>query len=53
MLDELVAREVIAGPDDFDVNVVQTDGLRFGARFAAVQSRHNATNASPFGPPAA
>jgi hypothetical protein len=51
MLDELVARGVLDAPDDFDVNVVQTDSLRFGARFAAVQARHNMTNATPFPTP--
>jgi hypothetical protein len=50
MLDELVGRGVLDAPNEFDVNVVQTDGLRFGARFAAVQERHNATNANPFPP---
>jgi predicted ribosomally synthesized peptide with SipW-like signal peptide len=52
MLDELVQREIIADEDDFDVNVVQTDKLTFGARFAAVQTRHNMDNSNPFDSPA-
>jgi hypothetical protein len=49
MFDELVARGVIAADgSDFDINRLQTDTLEFGARFAAVQSRHNMRNESPF-----
>jgi predicted ribosomally synthesized peptide with SipW-like signal peptide len=52
MFDELVDRGVLAADgNDFDINVLQTDTLEFGARFAAVQSRHNMTNPSPFEPP--
>jgi predicted ribosomally synthesized peptide with SipW-like signal peptide len=48
LFDELVDRGVIADEDDFDINVVQTDSVEFGATFAAVQCRHNMSNVSPF-----
>jgi hypothetical protein len=32
------------------INVVQTDTVDFGLRFAAMQCRHNMTNANPFAP---
>jgi predicted ribosomally synthesized peptide with SipW-like signal peptide len=49
LLNELVDRGVVSsGGSDFDVNILQTDTLEFGARFAAVQARHNMTNPDPF-----
>lgn len=49
MFDELVDRNVIASDgSDFDINVLQTDTVEFGATFAAVQCRHNMGNMDPF-----
>jgi uncharacterized protein YegL len=49
LYDELVERGVVTDGDDVDVNVAQTDRLEFAVEYAAVQCRHNMTNASPFG----
>ena len=48
MADELIARGVITGESDFDINVIQTDALTFGLDLAGVQCRHNMTNMDPF-----
>jgi hypothetical protein len=51
MFDELVDRGVIASDgSDFDINVLQTDSVEFGASFRAVQCRHNMDNVDPFPP---
>mgnify|MGYP006279424267 CR=1 FL=1 len=54
LFNELVDRGVLtADGSDFDVNILQTDRLEFGATFAAVQCRHNMDNVSPFAEPMA
>ena len=54
MFNELADRGVIAADgSDFDINIIQTDQLEFGAEFAAVQGRHNMNNTDPFPAPVA
>ncbi len=48
LFDELVDRGVLVDEADFDINVIQTDTVEFGANFAAVQCRHNMGNMDPF-----